>query len=257
MQKIKAYIVSLKDHPRRLDMTHKIEKLGCEKLDFRFFDACIYRHKSSDKFPIKYDNLACKLLYGRALSENEIGCFFSHYQLWQKCIEINENILILEDDINFKEGFKIVVPQMAKKKFDLIRLFTTVKRPLWNIKDNYFLSTNSVNGGTVGYYLSVKAAKNLVKNCKKITIPVDDYLDSYYRHSILSTIYFPHIIDLDDTPSSISRGKRSNLFFRFTRGIYLRIYEKTRQKLFLRKLTGGFSFKKLIKYVEKLQDKAS
>ena len=27
-----------------------------------------------------------------------IGCFFSHYYLWQKCVEINEPIIILEHD---------------------------------------------------------------------------------------------------------------------------------------------------------------
>lgn len=27
------------------------------------------------------------------------GCFYSHYRLWQKCVELNEPIIIWEDDI--------------------------------------------------------------------------------------------------------------------------------------------------------------
>lgn len=29
----------------------------------------------------------------------ELGCYASHYLMWQKCVEINEPIIILEDDI--------------------------------------------------------------------------------------------------------------------------------------------------------------
>ena len=30
-----------------------------------------------------------------------IGCFDSHYRLWQKCCQLKEPILIMEDDINY------------------------------------------------------------------------------------------------------------------------------------------------------------
>lgn len=37
-----------------------------------------------------------KTLWGLA---GEMGCFDSHYRLWQKCIDLNEPILIFEDDV--------------------------------------------------------------------------------------------------------------------------------------------------------------
>ena len=35
---------------------------------------------------------------GRRITKGEVGCFISHYKLWQQCIQLNETILILEDD---------------------------------------------------------------------------------------------------------------------------------------------------------------
>lgn len=38
--------------------------------------------------------------WNRRLTKGEIGCVLSHYKLWRKCVELNEPILILEDDVN-------------------------------------------------------------------------------------------------------------------------------------------------------------
>ncbi|WP_025452269.1 glycosyltransferase family 25 protein, partial [Helicobacter pylori] len=37
--------------------------------------------------------------HAKFMSLGELGCYASHYSLWQKCIELNEAICILEDDI--------------------------------------------------------------------------------------------------------------------------------------------------------------
>ena len=46
--------------------------------------------------------------WNRRLTQGEIGCVLSHLELWKKCVELNEPILILEDDViplvdNWKE----------------------------------------------------------------------------------------------------------------------------------------------------------
>lgn len=35
----------------------------------------------------------------RRITKGEVGCFLSHYQAWQKVIELNETTIIFEDDI--------------------------------------------------------------------------------------------------------------------------------------------------------------
>lgn len=43
----------------------------------------------------------------RPMTLGEIGCFLSHYYIWQKMVESNEQeVLILEDDIKFEPFFK-------------------------------------------------------------------------------------------------------------------------------------------------------
>lgn len=43
-------------------------------------------------------NLELKKHKNRDLTKGEIGCFLSHYELWLKCIALNEPIIILEHD---------------------------------------------------------------------------------------------------------------------------------------------------------------
>ena len=35
----------------------------------------------------------------------EMGCFDSHYRLWQKCVDLNESILIFEDDVQLMRPY--------------------------------------------------------------------------------------------------------------------------------------------------------
>ncbi len=41
----------------------------------------------------------------RVLKPGVIGCFYSHYDLWKKCVDLNETILIFEDDVQIKRNF--------------------------------------------------------------------------------------------------------------------------------------------------------
>lgn len=34
-----------------------------------------------------------------------VGCFYSHYGLWRRCVELNEPIMIFEDDVKFYRGW--------------------------------------------------------------------------------------------------------------------------------------------------------
>jgi GR25 family glycosyltransferase involved in LPS biosynthesis len=36
---------------------------------------------------------------GTTTTDGEIGCFLSHYALWEKCVKLNEPIVIFEDDV--------------------------------------------------------------------------------------------------------------------------------------------------------------
>lgn len=37
--------------------------------------------------------------------KGSVGCYLSHFTLWRRCLELGQPILIMEDDINFVDGF--------------------------------------------------------------------------------------------------------------------------------------------------------
>jgi GR25 family glycosyltransferase involved in LPS biosynthesis len=42
----------------------------------------------------------------RTLTWGEVGCFLSHYRIWEECVDTGENILVLEDDAILNEPFQ-------------------------------------------------------------------------------------------------------------------------------------------------------
>ena len=46
-------------------------------------------------------------LLNTRLTKGEVGCFLSHWSIWQKCIERNEKVLILEDDARLTDRFDL------------------------------------------------------------------------------------------------------------------------------------------------------
>lgn len=128
---------------------------------------------------------------GKRMGFGELGCYASHYSLWQKCIELNEAICILEDDIIVKERFKESLEFCDKHINELgyIRLMhleeenvakqkTLIKgvSQILNFKDGI---------GTQGYVLAPKAAQKLLKySAKEWVMPIDCVMDRHYWHGV-------------------------------------------------------------------------
>jgi hypothetical protein len=53
----------------------------------------------------------------KMLRPGVLGCFYSHYRLWQKCIDLNEPIFIFEDDGN-KDGIAIGLDMFMHPEID-------------------------------------------------------------------------------------------------------------------------------------------
>ncbi|MEZ9323151.1 glycosyltransferase family 25 protein [Vibrio sp. 10N.286.51.E5] len=89
------FVISLDDAlERRVSIEQQFANIG---QDFKFFDAVDGR---KDVHPLfSYYNskkrMRCK---GYEMTPGELGCFASHYLLWEKCVELNEPIVVIEDD---------------------------------------------------------------------------------------------------------------------------------------------------------------
>ena len=68
------------------------------EVDLEFFEAVDGRKGLPSDLESLPDDKHRIYFRSRPLSPGEKGCYASHYKLWQKCVELNEPILILEND---------------------------------------------------------------------------------------------------------------------------------------------------------------
>jgi glycosyl transferase family 25 len=96
-----AYIITIKDNQISEELSHRCAK-SCSEVEqpYKIFNAF---DGTSGKIviPDEYKNapwLKWIKLYTNVLSPTQISCFYSHFALWTKCLELDRPIIILEHD---------------------------------------------------------------------------------------------------------------------------------------------------------------
>lgn len=114
----------------------------------------------------------------KANSPGVKGCFYSHYNLWKKCVELGEPIMVLEDDVEilrpyipvkWKDVLVVAVAEQGKKIKDYLKYLL---EPSGEPKSISFPARSMP--GTVGYVIKPKAAKRLVKRYSSTYLPSDN-----------------------------------------------------------------------------------
>lgn len=139
----------------------------------------------------------------KRLSAAQLGCFASHYNLWIKCIELDQPIIIMEDDGLMSN----IIPQDTH--IELIENLLSIhdficlepkldKRSIINqsrFNDYYYelylLSNNSIS--TLAYAITPKAAKKLVDRAKVWEVPVDNFIGNHHWHGVYSFQLYPYL----------------------------------------------------------------
>jgi len=94
---MKIYVINMKNDK---DRRNSFDQTNSNYIDYEYFEAI---DGNSEKFNIK-DILKPNTI---GYKNGDIGCAMSHLCLWNKCIEINEPIIIMEDDVFVSKYFKI------------------------------------------------------------------------------------------------------------------------------------------------------
>ncbi|MCL9780338.1 glycosyltransferase family 25 protein [Vibrio sp. S4M6] len=232
---MKIFVISLIDSTERRDSICKqfVDK-GAE---FTFFDAVDGRADSHHPLFDKYNYL--KRLWftsGKMPSKGEVGCYASHYLLWKKCIELNEPIIILEDDISLCQSFSTSIDKVEKftSKYGFLRLEAEAmpKRGESHIVESgldydiRFISDNT--RGAIAYSISPIAARKLVQKSQSWSVPVDTYMGAYYKHGVPSYLLSPSLAYHPGSFSTIVQAGpeiKTPLYRKPTREIYT-IYKR-------------------------------
>jgi glycosyl transferase, family 25 len=181
------------------------------KLDWAFFPA----HTGVTK-PLRYDHRVATRRFGRPLSPSEIGCYASHFKLWEWLANSDyDQAIIFEDDVIVDW---LTIEQMVVNRFDnygihLLRLY--ISYPFhWKIVEYKFFSPNfhlvrTVGWalGAVGYLLTKAAAQILVSNYETIVFPADWVLARYWEHRIPGYCIFPFPVIERGGPSTIGEER--------------------------------------------------
>jgi GR25 family glycosyltransferase involved in LPS biosynthesis len=120
---------------------------------------------------------------GKLSRPGVVGCFYSHYSLWQKCVDLDEPIMIFEDDVKFYRGWNpvtfngVLILSLGKSSF----LTEPQKSYLENPTGNPRAMTwkNFSMPGASGYAITPNAAMALIKFYKPYWYPADNAINQY------------------------------------------------------------------------------
>lgn len=238
--KLKIFIINLKrSEDRKAAMQEQIARFFAyqpelrERLEFIFFEGVDAKNgehlEFREHFPTYLSH--CGLL----LSEGEKGCFASHFKLWQKCVKLDESIVVLEDDVSFSSEFLRgggYIEQILCCPYEFVRFLGLADVKSYTLKENFLLTFDGV-GGTQGYFLRPSAALKFIKAHQIWIRAVDDIMDMSYQNRVLNVIFSPFLLEYKNGESLIVfRGvKKKRVYAKVIKEI-LRLYFQFKKIIF-------------------------
>ncbi|MCK8780201.1 glycosyltransferase family 25 protein [Rhizobium sp. NTR19] len=207
-----------------------IETLQPFSLPYTFFDAV----EGRDGHPLfdRFDPKLAEIRRGFILNAGELGCFASHYLLWERCVREKRPLLIFEDDVSVSDTFPQAYQLVAEKieRYGLLRLSGHKKR-------SFHVCETTQEGmdiirfkigphGTSCYAVAPWAAAKLIAKADVWFEPVDVHLDRFWTHGVgsfgLRPMPVTHVAETEEQ-SEIWQGKkrdRKSRRFRKLRALY-------------------------------------
>lgn len=213
---------------RKKNISEQLKEIG---LSFDIFTAINGRDKPQHPLINKYSKELSFKNKGQYLTPGQLGCYASHYLLWQKCIELNESIIIIEDDakIHTKHFLSFIKNiNSIPEDVECIRLFKN--------KRNHFTSTFHASCGeieihqfsrghmsTTGYYLTPTGAKKFITKSNQWYLPVDIYMDQFWVNDVVCYGTVPACLTNDkkfDSDIGYAKKKKLTLKGKLNREIF-------------------------------------
>lgn len=189
-----VYLINLDRRPsRRVRMVNTLNELGVEVHLLPAVDGQLLNDTYIDKMGIKMLPEYADPYHKRPLTRGEIGCFLSHYFLWEDIIaKQHRTALVLEDDLRFEPHFRNKISGLLKdiQKIGLLwDLIYLGRKRLSEDGEPFVQGTTSLvhvdySYWTLCYLITIEGAKKLVSsNPLSKMVPVDEFLPIMFdRH---------------------------------------------------------------------------
>lgn len=200
---------------RRAFMQAQLAPLG---LPFSFFEASDARAPGFAQHNRHQEAVALRRT-GQALSLGECGCFASHHRLWQRCVDTQQPLVVMEDDVvlcpSLGEALQDVARHIEARRF--IRLCG-----LWDCPHDLVQALSGprrlvrYRKGPMGaqcYAISPAGAQSLLRHASTWVEPVDRYIDRFWLHGVQSYALHPFPVGLppEELASDIGAARAATL----------------------------------------------
>ncbi|MDX5299120.1 MAG: glycosyltransferase family 25 protein, partial [Gammaproteobacteria bacterium] len=181
-------VISLKRATQRRESIHKqLSQLG---LEYAFFDA-IDGREGHELFS-RYDASRAGRIGEIPLTKGHLGCYASHYLIWQRCLTSGRPMIVLEDDamIDAQPFLRFIRATSAlPSEIECVRLFASKsrnKRYLVTFENGDVTVAKFLRGhkSSTGYYLRPAAAKKFLAYADRWAEPVDIEMDQFWNNGV-------------------------------------------------------------------------
>uniref|UniRef100_UPI00333EF3E4 glycosyltransferase family 25 protein n=1 Tax=Castellaniella defragrans TaxID=75697 RepID=UPI00333EF3E4 len=163
-----------------------------------------------------YDPAARQRVKGRdnPLKPSQLGCFASHYLLWQECVASGTPLIVVEDDAILRPNFGSFLAQAPTiaQHWPLVWLHGNDKPghdPSIAVeRAGPFVLRKKLKSHfrTVAYLITPEGASALLRHSQTWIYPVDDTMIRFYEHGVESIALQPACVTHDDDSESDITG---------------------------------------------------
>ena len=150
--------------------------------------------------------------YGVSLTYGSLACAISHYNLFNKCYQNNnENILILEDDVLISSDIDLYLEKINNCSLHYDIFYLGIHRSKYSKfikteKENIF-NLRGIFWGGFAYILTPRACEFIIKNVFPIAQQFDSAINKKINNNDLTAMYFGHNVIKSGHFLSDNQGK--------------------------------------------------
>ncbi|HET8598665.1 MAG TPA: glycosyltransferase family 25 protein [Castellaniella sp.] len=214
MNEIPIRIISLASRPdRRRQIAAQFDRLGIS--GYRFLDAVNGKQQPDHPLFAHYDPVRRARVKGRGrdLKPSQLGCFASHYLLWQECAASGQPMVVVEDDAILRDNFPEALAQapVLARSWPLVWLYE-YDRPGLDPRVEVgragpftLMRKLKRHSCSVAYLLNPDGAAALLRHSETWLYPVDDTMFRFYEHGVENVVVQPACVAQDrESPSDIT-----------------------------------------------------
>lgn len=224
MLNMQVQVISRIESPRRRNIENNLKN---KNISFNFFDAVDKTNLLKEEKVFKYKDYKLELntkinspdsfSNRKWLKIGEVGCFFSHYILWNNLLNSDDDAyFILEDDADPQFTGEDIIKFLNTESLDNVDMilcqsvspnFPNGKRLFKNLTDKITIKMSDIfdwetTEGTTGYIITKSGAKKILEivNEYQFFNPVDNFIGRCIG-TVLTTYLCPNYLQVSINPN--------------------------------------------------------